>query len=78
MLNKGLTYKGKNSSWSSILLLKTRELAFYLTGKRKNLEFANPIYKVERDDSEELRQKVLDMSYSEWGRWDFSRVLCII
>jgi CRISPR-associated protein Cas1 len=38
MLNRGLKFKGKNSSWSAILLLKTRELAFYLTGRRKNLE----------------------------------------
>ena len=30
MLNRGLTYKDKNSSWSSILLLKTREMAFIL------------------------------------------------
>jgi CRISPR-associated protein Cas1 len=73
MLNKGLTYKGKNSSWSSILLLKTRELAFYLTGRRKNLEFVNPVYKVERDDSEELRQKIIDMSYSEWKKMGFSK-----
>jgi CRISPR-associated protein Cas1 len=48
--------------------LKTRELAFYLTGRRKNLEFVNPVYKMERNDSEELRKKILDMSYSEWKK----------
>jgi CRISPR-associated protein Cas1 len=53
--------------------LKTRELAFYLTGRRKNLEFVNPVYKIERDDSEELRQKILDVSYSEWKKMGFSK-----
>ncbi|SDW67412.1 CRISP-associated protein Cas1 [Methanohalophilus halophilus] len=47
--------------------------AFYLTGRRKNLEFVKPVYKFERDDSEELRQKILDMSYSEWKKMGFSK-----
>ena len=73
MLNRSLKLAGKKSLWSSILLLKTRELAFYLTGRRKKLEFVNPVYKVEKDDSEELRQKIIDMSYSEWKKMGFSK-----
>ncbi len=53
--------------------IETRELAFYLTGRRKNLEFINPVYKVERDDSEDFRQKVIDISYSEWKNMGFSK-----
>ena len=37
------------------------------------MEFVNPVYKVERDDSEELRQKIIDMSYSEWKKMGFSK-----
>ncbi|PQV41985.1 hypothetical protein B0H22_11225 [Methanohalophilus euhalobius] len=53
--------------------IETRELAFYLTGRRKNLDFINPVYKVERDDSEELRQKIIDISFSEWKKMGFSK-----
>lgn len=37
--------------WSYVLLLKTRELAQYLVEKRKTVDFRNPYYAVERQDS---------------------------
>jgi CRISPR-associated protein Cas1 len=55
------------------LLLKTRELAQYLVGKRKIIDFSNPAYSVERQDSDDIRQKILSISYSEWKKMGFSK-----
>ncbi|WP_406661341.1 hypothetical protein V7O66_02120 [Methanolobus sp. ZRKC3] len=54
--------------WSYVLLLKTRELAQYLVGKRKAIEFIKPKYAVERQDSEDVRQKILSISYTDWKK----------
>ncbi len=57
MLNKTVSYDNKQTTWGSVLLLKTRELSHYLTGKTKRLEFVNPEFGVFRVDSQEIRQK---------------------
>ena len=59
--------------WSYALLLKTRELAQYLVEKRKTLDFSNPVYSVERQDSDDIRQKILSISYSDWKKMGFSK-----
>lgn len=53
--------------------MKTRELAQYLVGKRKSLDFSKPVYAVERQDSEVIREKILSISYSEWKKMGFSK-----
>ncbi|WP_235856330.1 CRISPR-associated protein Cas1 [Methanolobus halotolerans] len=58
---------------SYALLLKTRELAQYLVEKRKTLDFSKPSYFVERQDSEEIRQRILSISYSDWKKMGFSK-----
>ncbi len=54
-------------------MLKSRELAHHLIGKRKTLDFTKPAYQVERADSDEIRQTILDMSYSKWKEMGFSK-----
>jgi len=68
-----LSYGDKQTTWGSILLLKARELAHYLIGKTKNLDFASPGYGVQRVDSQEIRQKILKISYSDWKKLGFSK-----
>ncbi|WP_406661846.1 hypothetical protein V7O66_04840 [Methanolobus sp. ZRKC3] len=46
-------------------MLKARELSHHLVGKRKAVEFNKPAYVAERDDSDLLRKKIIDMSYTE-------------
>lgn len=53
--------------------MKARELAQYLVGKRKSLDFSKPAYAVERQDSDEIRQKILSISYSDWKNMVFSK-----
>ncbi|WP_342306511.1 CRISPR-associated endonuclease Cas1 [Methanolobus sp. ZRKC5] len=72
-MNKKVAYKKQSVMWSYALLLKTRELAQYLVGKRKNLDFSKPAYAVERQDSDEIRQKILSIPYSEWKKMGFSK-----
>ena len=33
---------------------------------RKSLDLSQPILKLERIDSQDLRNKILDLSYTEW------------
>ena len=70
-VNKKVTYQGKLVIWSYALLLKTRELAHYRVEKRKTIDFSKPYYAVERQDSEDIRQKILSISYTDWKKMGF-------
>ena len=78
VINGKVEYRKKNSSWSSALLVKARELSHHLVGKRKAVEFKTSSYKVERDDTDLLRKKIIEMPYTEWKKVGFLRVRCII
>jgi CRISP-associated protein Cas1 len=71
--NNKISYVGGNRTWSYVILLKARELTHYLIGKKKVLDFSKPNEPLERVDTEELRQKILDVSYVEWEKMGFSR-----
>ncbi|MDG6244158.1 MAG: CRISPR-associated endonuclease Cas1 [Methanolobus sp.] len=72
-MNKKVPYKKQSVMWSYVLLLKTRELAQYLVGKRKTIDFSKPAYIVERQDSEDIRQKILSIFYTDWKNMEFSK-----
>ena len=72
-MNGKVEYRGKNTSWSSVLLLKAKELSHHLVGKRKTVEFVKPVYEIERHDSDEIRKKILDISYTNWKKQGFSK-----
>jgi len=42
LLNKPVSYGGKQTTWGSILLLKARKLSHYLIGKTRELDFVSP------------------------------------
>jgi len=73
VLNGKVEYRKKNSSWGSVLLVKAMELSHQLVGKRKTIEFSKPAYVGERVDSDLLRKKIIDMSYTEWKKMGFSK-----
>jgi CRISPR-associated protein Cas1 len=56
-----------------LLLLKTRELAQFLVEKKKSVDFCKPEYTIERQDSEDIRQKILSISYTDWENMGFSK-----
>ncbi|HDQ07304.1 MAG TPA: CRISPR-associated endonuclease Cas1 [Methanoculleus sp.] len=71
--NKTVEYQGKECMWSYVMLLKTRELAQYLTGKKRTLDFKSPEFSMDRQDSDEMRNKILDLSYKDWKDMGFSK-----
>ncbi|WP_244603449.1 hypothetical protein [Methanococcoides sp. NM1] len=54
-------------------MLKARELSHHLVGKRKAVEFMKPAYVIERDDSNLLKKKIIDMPYTKWKKMGFSK-----
>ncbi len=71
--NKTTEYQGKECMLSYVMLLKTRELAQYLTGKKRTLDFKSPEFSLDRQDSDEMRKKILDISYKDWKEMGFSK-----
>jgi len=71
--SRQVRYRGKNEQWNRIMILKARELAGYLRGTRKGVDFGHPIAVIERQDDWEIRKKILSMSYSDWKALGFSK-----
>ncbi len=59
--------------WSCVMLLKGRELAHYLTGKKRTLDFMAPKYQVDRIGSADIRRKILSIAYADWKKLGFSK-----
>lgn len=71
--NKRVKYQGKMSMWSYVIFLKSRELSQYLVGKRQEIDFVNPQYATKRQDTSDIRKKILSISYSDWKKLGFSK-----
>jgi len=71
--NKTVEYQGKESAWSYIIFLKTRELAHYPTGKKRALDMVSPSWEIDRQDSDEMRRKILAIPYVAWKKMGFSK-----
>lgn len=63
--NKGVRYCGCTCKWVTVILRKTQELARYLTGKKKNVNFAEPSPSLARTDNQELRSRIMQLSQKE-------------
>lgn len=72
-LNKTVRYQERETSWNYLIFLKTRELAHYLNGKKKSLDLVSPEQQIDRQDSDEIRKKILAIPYSEWKKRGFSK-----
>jgi CRISP-associated protein Cas1 len=46
IMNKKVSYQGKESTWSYVIFLKVRELAQYLTSKKEKLDLLSPSMKL--------------------------------
>ena len=63
--NSCVMYKGKNWKWDTIILNKTQELARFLLGKSKNLNFSEPIPIIRRTDSLKIREMILKLTHKQ-------------
>ncbi len=66
-------YGMRNEQWSSIIDIKAQELANYLIGKKKLIDFSFPSLDLERVDNKELRDKIMSMSYYQWDKMGYSK-----
>jgi CRISPR-associated protein Cas1 len=63
--NIGIKYKVGTQKWDTVILRKTQELAKFLSGQTKIIDFTEPSPTLERTDSQELRNRILKLSQSE-------------
>ena len=59
-------YNKKNFDWTQIISMKVGELGDYLDGKCKTIDFTSPVPSLIREDSVEIRSKILSIGYNEW------------
>jgi CRISPR-associated protein Cas1 len=71
--NARVSYQSKMSMWSYVMFLKARELAQYLVGKRQEIDFVEPQYEPKRQDTSDIRQKILSISYTDWKKLGYSK-----
>ena len=60
--NSAVRYKGRAFKWDTVIEEKTNELGRFLTGRHLTLDFMEPAPKLERQDSRELRAKILALT----------------
>ena len=72
-MNKKTLYHKQSVMWSYALLLKNRELAQFLIEEKKSVDFCKPEYTIARQDSEDIRQKILSISFTDWDNMGFSK-----
>lgn len=63
--NAGVTHKGRVLKWDTVIEEKAIELGRFLVGKRSSFDFMEPTPKLRRQDSQELRSKILALSGSQ-------------
>jgi len=60
--NSGVRYKGKSWKWDTIILKKTEEIGRFLLGKTGSVNFIEPVPKIIRSDSLEMRKRILELT----------------
>lgn len=71
--NKKVYYRDREYSWSYVVMTQTIELAHYLLGKKESFNLSLPIPDLSRDDTKELREKILNISIYRWQKAGFSK-----
>ncbi|MGA2790285.1 MAG: CRISPR-associated endonuclease Cas1 [Candidatus Bathyarchaeia archaeon] len=71
--NAGVTCKGRLLKWDTVIEQKTSELGRFLSGKQLALDFIEPAPKLERQDDNDLRAKILDLSAAQAGQLGISK-----
>jgi len=72
-LNKTVEYEGKETAWNYVIFLKARDMVHYFIGKPRSFTFLTPKFPLNRQDSDEIRQKIVNISYVNWKKMGFSK-----
>lgn len=60
-----VAYCGRSYHWDTIIQLKTQELAKFILGKKKKIDFSNPSPYLVNVDDKEFRGRILSLSTGE-------------
>lgn len=71
--NKKVRHRGREYTWSYVLITQTIDFAHYLTGEKEKLDFCFPVPDLDRVDTAELRKKILSTSIYRWQKKGFSK-----
>ncbi|MCJ7635093.1 CRISPR-associated endonuclease Cas1, partial [Candidatus Bathyarchaeota archaeon] len=71
--NAGVRYKGKICKWDTIILSRTQELGRFLLGKSVSVDFSGPTLNLCRNDSRELRGRIMSLSSREARKLDIGK-----
>jgi len=71
--NRTSSYKAKNHTYENILFDNVQQLANFIVGKRRDLHFNIPEFRIPRVDSLELQKGIAAMSHSERKRLDINK-----
>jgi CRISPR-associated protein Cas1 len=63
--NSGVTYKSRVLKWDTVIEQKTSELGRYLVGKSPKLDLIEPTPIVARNDSQVVRDKILQITQTQ-------------
>ena len=63
--NSGVHYKCKHWKWDTVILKKTEELSRFLLGKPESLDFYEPVPRIVRSDSLEIRKRILELTQKQ-------------
>jgi CRISPR-associated protein Cas1 len=66
-------FRGKSWEWGYVIIQKTGEFVNFLNGTNSNFEFNKPSPVLSRDDTPELREKVLGIGYYNWMKAGYSK-----
>lgn len=60
--NSGVDYKGHMMKWDTVIQEKTSELARYLHGRSRGLDFSGPSPILKRSDDRNIRQTIINLT----------------
>lgn len=66
--NHKVPYQKKNNTYQTILQNNVQQLANFISDKRKDIEFVIPRYEISRNDTSQLKEKILSISPQERKR----------
>jgi len=72
-LTNRVKFHGKSWEWGYVIIQKTSEFVNYLNGANSDFGFIEPSPILLRDDTPELREKVLAISYYKWMKAGYSK-----
>jgi CRISPR-associated protein Cas1 len=71
--NSRVFYKGKYYSYQNVLYENVRILANYIMGKSSKLQFNIPEFEIKREDTLEIRNKILSLTPEDRKRLNINK-----